>query len=87
MDSDPDRPERWPMRVTDLVATVADLDRMLKARYPRDEEQQTLAMIYILQCGMEALRKMWAEQHAKEHGCGVSYERIPYSALFDGKVE
>jgi hypothetical protein len=66
-----------------LIDNLEDLDRMLDARFPDDNEGRVKALSYILYRGMEAMREEWARQHARAHGCGLDQDRMDYRELFD----
>ena len=54
--------------ITTLEATLDDLGEMLTAHFGDDEIRRVLALIAILDHGMEWLRTEWARQYQQRHG-------------------
>jgi hypothetical protein len=68
----------------ELIDNLEDLDRMLEARFPEDNEGRIKALSYILYRGMEAMREEWAREYAQRLAAhGQDLERMDYRELFD----
>jgi hypothetical protein len=64
----------------DLIDNLEDLDQMLAARFPNDNDGRVQALSYILYRGMEAMREEWAREHGRAN---QDLERMDYRELFD----